>query len=264
MGYKLKRITIRPNGVEKQVRPTTSPWWQPWANTIAYWELNWNGEDTKNDYWVTTYTTTDYDSVGYYWAWLPTYTIWRKWKQCASFDWTRTLKLPTLPIPSNTITISARVNYSAASTSANWPSIFQLKQDLAWWTSIERNSWSVYFGIKNWNTLDPFFVYGTWTNGTWAYNFTWTVLSTGEWHNVIFTFNAWTAKYYVDWVLKDSHTVSGHYLRSQWSTPSNIGGTVDIDWTSQRVVGLTWLIQDVIYENTVWDDQYIADYYTNY
>lgn len=33
MWYKLKRIMMRPNGVEKQVRPI---WWQPWANTIAY------------------------------------------------------------------------------------------------------------------------------------------------------------------------------------------------------------------------------------
>ena len=33
MWYKLKRIMMRPNGVEKQVRPS---WWKPWANCIAY------------------------------------------------------------------------------------------------------------------------------------------------------------------------------------------------------------------------------------
>lgn len=37
MWYKLKRIMMRPNGVEKQVRPSG---WQPWANTVAYRPLN--------------------------------------------------------------------------------------------------------------------------------------------------------------------------------------------------------------------------------
>ena len=33
----IKRVTIRPNGTEKQIRPA---WWQPWANTVAYYPLN--------------------------------------------------------------------------------------------------------------------------------------------------------------------------------------------------------------------------------
>ena len=237
------------------------PAWTPTANTIGYWELNGNGDDTKNDYWVTTYTTTDYDAIGYYGSWLPSYVSWRKWKQCASFDWTRSLKLPNLPVP-NVITISAWVNYTSASSTANWASIFQLKMDLAGGDSTERNSWAVYFRIQSWNTLAPFFVYGTsGSNATWAYSFTGTTLSTGAWHNVVFTFNAGVAKYYIDWVLEETHTVSWQYLREQWATASNIWWTVDIDWTSQRLVGLTWLIQDVIYENAAWSDADVLAYY---
>lgn len=247
-----------------QVRPAVWPWWTPTAHTIGYRELNGNGEDTKNDYWVTTYTVTDYDAIGYYWTWLPSYVSWRRWKQCASFDWTRALKLPALPVP-NVITISAWVNYTSADSTANWASIFQLKMDWASGNTIERNSWSVYFRIQDGDTLAPFFVY--WTSGsnaTGAYSFSGTILSTGEWHNVVFTFNAWTAKYYIDWVLQDSHTVSWQYLRSQWATASNIWGTLDISDYDQRWVYLTGLIQDVIYENTVWSDSDVASYYANY
>lgn len=47
MWYKLKRIMMRPNGVEKQVRPDT--WWQPWANTLAYYKFNWNLNDSSGN-----------------------------------------------------------------------------------------------------------------------------------------------------------------------------------------------------------------------
>ena len=49
MWYKLKRIMMRPNGVEKQVRPDNR--WQPWANTIAYYPFE---TDTLDAYWITT------------------------------------------------------------------------------------------------------------------------------------------------------------------------------------------------------------------
>ena len=61
MGYKLKRIIIRPNGVEQQIRPT---WWQPWANTLAYYPLtstttvsdeSWNSRDLTNN-WILFWT----------------------------------------------------------------------------------------------------------------------------------------------------------------------------------------------------------------
>ena len=49
MWYKLKRIMMRPNGVEKQIRPDNR--WQPWANTIAYYPFE---TDTLDAYWTTT------------------------------------------------------------------------------------------------------------------------------------------------------------------------------------------------------------------
>lgn len=42
----IKRITMRPNGTEKQIRPA---WWQPWANTIAYYKFDWNLNDSSGN-----------------------------------------------------------------------------------------------------------------------------------------------------------------------------------------------------------------------
>jgi hypothetical protein len=66
MWYKLKRATIRVNGVEKQVRPT---WWQPWANTMLYMPLkndiidySWNNRNITINSWTVSYSS--------YW-WIP-------------------------------------------------------------------------------------------------------------------------------------------------------------------------------------------------
>lgn len=57
MWYKLKRIMMRPNGTEKQIRPSG---WKPWANTIAYYKFDWNLNDSSgnNNNWT-----------WYNWAW---------------------------------------------------------------------------------------------------------------------------------------------------------------------------------------------------
>lgn len=63
MGYKLKRITIRPNGVEKQIRPKWE--WKPSANTIAYYPLD--STNTVNDLsWNNRNLTNSWASFGTY------------------------------------------------------------------------------------------------------------------------------------------------------------------------------------------------------
>ena len=64
MWYKVKRIMVRPNGVEKQVRPDT--WWKPWVNTVFYFPLksdildySWNNISASGG-WTITYQ---------WWAW---------------------------------------------------------------------------------------------------------------------------------------------------------------------------------------------------
>lgn len=235
----------------------------PTANTIGYWELNWNTEDTKNDYGVTTYTSTDYDAVGYFWAWLPTYTTGKNWKQCAYFDWTRALELPSnIAYTNQSLTISAWVNYTSASAWNfwTWSSIFQIRHD----GSTNGTSWALFNRIKSDWTFAPMFVHTQNSSGQYGqaeWNLTWTSLSTWVWHNVVFTFNEGTAKYYIDWTLQYSTTVSWHYLRN--TTPETswvIGGSVEYSWSNYYSY-LTWKIQDVIYESWAWSATDVANYY---
>jgi hypothetical protein len=58
----IKRATMRVNGVEKQVRPSGWWGWKPWANTVAYYPLNWD----INDYsWNNRNLTVDTGSMSY-------------------------------------------------------------------------------------------------------------------------------------------------------------------------------------------------------
>lgn len=228
----------------------------PTAYTIGYWELDGNGEDTKNDYWITTYTTTDYDSDGYSWAWNPTYTSWRLGKQCAYFDGTRCLNLPVLPIPSNTLTFSLRVKPNSSCNSA----LFWHRQDL----SSSNSWWCVNLGRT---TNSSGALYCSWvgtTNSTWTswqtgYDFNNVTVTSDERHHMAFTFSWWTAKFYVDGVLKQTMTWKA-WLRNSNSTRSFIGWAVNYSWNNYGIA----YIQDVIYENRTWSDQDVADYYANY
>ena len=74
MWYKLKRIMMRPNGVEKQVRPSYTPWpWTPWANTIAYFPLD---TDLLDHSW-NSFSMTTYGNVS----------IWTAWWVSAAYFW---------------------------------------------------------------------------------------------------------------------------------------------------------------------------------
>jgi len=66
MWYKLKRIMMRPNGVEKQVRP--KGWWQPWTNTLLYLPLN--STDTYTDQSGNSRSTTNTSVTFWTYQWV--------------------------------------------------------------------------------------------------------------------------------------------------------------------------------------------------
>lgn len=246
MGYKIKRILVW----TQQVRPDT---WKPWANTIAYWELNGNWNDTKNNYWVTTYTTTNYDATWYIGSWNPTYTTTRNWKKCAYFDGARGLQLPYLPIPSNTLTFSAWVKLV---TNPSWISyFFQLREDLssgAWW--------SFFFTISN-SQVYPSWIGTTassWTSWQAAYQTTWITATLNTWYNLVATYNAGTLKFYVNGSLVDTWT-GGTYLRNSNTSPSYIWARKNSRYS--ELVYNNCYVQDVIYENRVWSASDVSYYY---
>lgn len=230
------------------------PVWKPWANTVAYWELNGNWNDTKNNYWVTTYTTTNYNSDWYVWAWNPTYNTYRNGKKCAYFDWTRALKFPALPIPSNTLTFSVWIKINANQSSL--ADAFQLRED----SSGNGNSTALEFCTQNWK-IYPQWIWCTSSTGkTWqtAYTTTGITYSLDTRYNVVVTFNAWTLKFYVNGSLIDTATGNA-WLRNNWETPSYIWWQYKRYWSIATY--LNFYIQDVIYENKVWSDTDVLNYY---
>lgn len=76
MWYKLKKIMMRPNGVEKQVRPS---WWEPTENTLVYLPLN--QEEQLTNLWTLTKTFSstgvnwwaNYVELPSYWTWVYSY-----------------------------------------------------------------------------------------------------------------------------------------------------------------------------------------------
>lgn len=73
----IKRVTIRPNGTEKQIRPA---WWTPWANTTLYLPLNWD-------------ITDPYNQVTYNWVWTSSFDTWSTGVQAANLTWSNAINL---------------------------------------------------------------------------------------------------------------------------------------------------------------------------
>lgn len=110
MGYKLKRITIRPNGTELQIYPKDNSW-KPGANTLAYYPLD--SVNTVNDLSWNNRTLTEYDPYGNVNFW--TY----NWVDCCSFDGGRLYTTAMASIyPTGTILLYANTKSSGNNSNA--------------------------------------------------------------------------------------------------------------------------------------------------
>ena len=109
----VKRATIRVNGTEKQVRPSG---WQPWANTIARWKLDWNTSDSTNNWYDLTVKT---GSITYWdLSWWTKYWIFNGstvLTKTSVPSWTKW----TLSLWTNKLSTSELVPF-AQSTNTNW------------------------------------------------------------------------------------------------------------------------------------------------
>lgn len=142
----IKRVTIRPNGTEKQIRPDT--WWQPWANTLFYASLNWN----TNSEWTLSPTFNSQSwTITYPSLWSIQYAylnsgqiIWDIWTYTTS-----------------NITLQARVSWGTAwviSTGKiywpSWPNVWielYFNGSSSWWWYTQNNvSW--YGTTVSWST----------------------------------------------------------------------------------------------------------------
>ena len=222
----IKKITIRPNWVEKQIRPV---WWQPWANTIAYYPLtadtndhSWNNRNLTNS-WVTFVNNI-------WWATVP---VWYyNWSSNTSRSWDVQL--------SAWYTISW---WSKVNSSSNVWIMLDLRNEVQQGQGV--NLWRCYqnnisfFQQKSSSSEES---YTESLTSNWTY---WCITRTGS---------VWSI--YKNW---NTTPVKQATLSNQINT-SNSKLWV---WCRHQTLtdNLNWYISEMIIENKVRTAQEISDYY---
>lgn len=241
MWYKLKRIMMRPNGVEKQVRPTHTPRTPDASRTLFYYEFEQNLNDSSGNNRTATGNNIGYTQILWWqyavtnnttsssyvkppaisWSWISDFTV--------SF-WLYTIAPWTNKQP----LIFAQNEYSAP---YKWPNIF-FWPDIYWWV---RSTNSFMFRLS-WNNQKH-------TND----------ITLNTWHHVVFTRSSWTCKAYVDGsnVLTWTDTTTWGTTAQRYVFNSN-------NDNSKQWWGNIWAMWDkYIYENVWWSADDVTNYYND-
>lgn len=139
---------MRPNGVEKQVRPSG---WVPWANTIAYYKF----EDNLNDSSGKWHNATMY-------SWSMSYTTWRvgKWYNVSS-NWVNTGVSATFFWSPFTIMFWIKFNSIwSVMRLCGWYSSGNFDPRYVDWANIQYESWQGWLQFYNYS--------GQRTSWTWS------------------------------------------------------------------------------------------------
>ena len=147
---------------------TGTPWpapRTPWANTLAYYPLNWNADDFLGNYdWVASNVT---------------YTTLPSWLQVASFN-------------------GSNSKISIANQFLNWKSNWTVnvrckRNDVTFFGNVINNqtndSTGMFIDSYNWKLR-------SWLGGTYNSSHTW---GANIWTNVVFTYSSGTYKAYINW-----------------------------------------------------------------
>ena len=229
MGYKLTWVYIRPNGTEQKIRPE---WWQPWANTIAYYPLTsvTTTSDMKGSW--TAYDLTNYNVS------FTTY----QWVDCWVFY-------------GNTNYESWLYNQTApARTSWNYTFLCWFYVGTDTMTYNTRVQWFYGYPCSVYN-LGGYY----WINNADAWSPRAQITNTSQWNLWTITWEWSAVKVYLNWSLEYTWTDS-EYSNRFWGThPWIVIWWSDNPWSSADK--FSWWISEVIYENKVRTAQEIADYY---
>lgn len=199
-------------------------WWQPWANTLLYYKL-------------------DYDYTDYLWnynltnGWQTTIgTLW--WVDCAIFNgtsgWLYNSSVANLPLGWNAMTVSTWL----------YPTAFSTSEQNVWWFG--RNSNSQYFVNHK---LNPISIWNRWW---WIESSTVATLNT--WQNVVITKSWNNCQIFLNGSLIKTWTQTNNM---QW-TELNIGYAY---WNNSTSFNYRWWVSEFIMEWVVWSAQEVADYY---
>lgn len=221
----IKKVTIRPNGTEKQIRPVGWGWWQPWANTIAYLKLEADTNDSSgnwNNGTPTNITYTQPSGVSKNVAVLN----WSWWK----IDFSSSL------VTGWTFTISLWVYWNMIAD-GTWLNMimWNAKSDAVW-----------YYTDRYWTRLRSFI------NSTASVETT-NLYSQYQWFLYTFSYSNWTMKWYknASLIWTATKTLSSSDTRNFfiWYRA----------YSSDRY--WNWYISDFIVESKVRTAQEITDYY---
>lgn len=213
---------------------TTSPWRQPWANTIAYYPLNWDLLDhslswTHNaviDSWTPTWVTVqDRQVINLAWKYL---TTWGLTTSIFNSPFTLCFYTKFNSTPWSLVWMMWDVN------GASWWNINIQFESIQWWMQwyVQKTS-STY--RRNAFSCSP------WTN----------------WHLMCFT-GSWTADplFYLDWN-EITATIS-------WSTFQQLTSYNFVIWAAYGTASdrkNNNCFSEIILEDKVWTAQEISDYY---
>jgi len=226
MWYKVKRIMMRPNGVEKQVRPDT--WWQPWANTIAYYKFNWNLNDSSGNNRNLSLAA---GSVTYW-----TESWWAKYGYFNTSTYTN--NYTSMPYYSTNYTI----NY--------W---YKRVWSVSWnyWIIADFHTGSNYFPRLKVQNSVIWFIVGRSDVGA---------SGTDSWNNYCISISNWITSCYKNWGL----VASGHSVNSfSWNLPYFRLNTVWYTTASYSDYAGDGRFSEFIVENKARTAQEIADYYNS-
>lgn len=226
----IKRITIRPNGTEKQIRPV----WTPWANTIAYYpltssstvnDMSWNGYDLTNNWWVT---------FGVYW-----------WVDCASFNSTARNAL----VCQNNIWTTL---------SGNQAFTYSCRIYIAGNRSKEANIISINANNNHEDRALTIMTNGTirWYIASNSASFVYTpVVSTSQRYYLTMTQWDGTLSIYLNWVFSQSTPCN---WTSAWESSNNYFGIAPQYPSNASIL---WYVSNVIVEDKARTAQEVSDYY---
>ena len=232
MWYKLKRIMMRPNGVEKQVRPKW--WWQPWANTIAYYKFNGDSLDySGNNYDITSVTSyntlSSWIKVAYFNGDGGTADTWN----CNTNLWYNLFKVD------QDITISLYVKVSSFGSSAACP--YRAQGNGSYRVSLlDLYSNQVQWGLWKW-----------W----WNFSIFNTSISTSDFQHIVLVYDHTnkTASMYKNWELVSTVSTTWYSLFTNCNWVSV--------WFSPFNSSASEYLSEMIFENKKRNAQEILNYY---
>ena len=232
MWYKLKRIMMRPNGVEKQVRPSG---WQPDpTRTILYLKFNNNLDDSSGNWVVVS------------WAWLGYWTTGNNHYAEMTGSWSQTYITPPISLWNQIWTGDFCVSlWGYPVTTTRWASCFFMAWNQNWW--VPRPWIYINYGVDD--------GYPAMRLHTDEWKFT-SNMPANQWMHMCFTRINWVVSWYIN-------------SQSLWSFNStrNITGVdnffiLNRNTDSYQQRSQAWArVSEVIFEKAGWDNNDVSKYY---